>query len=249
MNVAKCVIGFLFAALATLAISACQTTSSPELLAPTWQAADYNVPAKKFGIEGYCEGSINGGIAKKCFPQLKGKKVPVIVFAHGCAGIDYRSAAMIKMFSSLGYPVFAPNHQARPGWRRSCGHSYGIMGQRFAEIDYALAKLREIPWVDQSRLILAGFSEGGIVAAEYGGDAFKGRIVLGWGCARGVQTDVPVLNIVGSKDNETVHGNQLCGLSNDGLTKAIHVNAGHNVLEDPATTQEIKAFLKATIGE
>lgn len=42
-----------------------------------------------------------------------------------------------------------------------------IMGLRFEEAAYAAKMLKDLPWVDGNKLILAGFSEGGVTAALY----------------------------------------------------------------------------------
>ena len=75
-----------------------------------------------------------------------------------------------------GITTFSPNSFARPGRSEECGSamSSGAVALRFEEIRYTLKQIRELPWIDQSRLVLAGFSEGGLTAANYRGSGFKG---------------------------------------------------------------------------
>jgi len=61
--------------------------------------------------------------------------------------------------AQLGYPVFAPSSFARPGRTRSCGQADSVMNWRLEEIRIALANLKTMTWIDQNRLVLAGFSE------------------------------------------------------------------------------------------
>ena len=81
---------------------------------------------------------------------------------------------------------------------------------RQAEINYAVSRLNELPFVDQTKMFLMGNSEGGFAAARYTGSEFKARIVLSWACESGYYTDYPhlgslpekhpFLNIVGRED-------------------------------------------------
>jgi len=45
------------------------------------------------------------------------------------------------------------------------------MGLRFQEAAYVKV-LKGLPWVDEKKLILAGFSEGGVAAALYSGNEY-----------------------------------------------------------------------------
>jgi len=43
-------------------------------------------------------------------------------------------------------------------------------------------QLQAAPWADPARLVLAGYSQGGIAAALYDGPEFKARIIIAWPC-------------------------------------------------------------------
>ena len=178
-------------------------------------------------------------------------KLPVVVFLHGCAGWGSRQSRVMQLANANGYTVFAPDSFARPGRVRHCGQGgTNKLEMRLEEVEYAVRRLRELPWVDQERLVLMGFSEGGFAAARYRGSDFRAVLVLGWGCPRGrlhVPGSVPVLNLVGRDDQETRWGNRLCSAwFRDGF-RAKHVEAGHDVSEDPRAQAIVGEFLREAL--
>lgn len=195
----------------------------------------------------------NDGTLRNCLQtggNVGDKKLPAVVFLHGCAGINSRQTSVMSLFVDAGYATFMPDSMARPDRRRECGQASKYVHLRFDDINYALARIREMPWVDHERLVLAGFSAGGLGAAEYldFGGVFKARVILGWGC-RGdtpVDTRAPYLNLVGRNDGETSRGNQLCGAIGE-RSEARHVDAGHDVSEDPESVNLIRKFLEGTL--
>lgn len=185
-------------------------------------------------------------------PQGVTGKVPAVVFLHGCAGWNSRQYAVMETINSNGYIVFAPDSFARPGRVRHCGQVFksGIIGQRLAEVELAVAKIRQLPWVDPHRLVLAGFSEGGIVASAYSGNDFRGVLVLGWGCGRqqvSAPRSVSVLNVVGAHDDESSTGSALCAVGSRPHSRAVNVNAGHDVSGDPETARIIGDFMRSVL--
>jgi dienelactone hydrolase len=154
----------------------------------------------------------------------------------------------MRLFTLNGYVTFMPDSFARPGRYMACGKRTDTL-LRYEEIENALAEMRKIPWIDQKRLILAGFSSGGLAAAEYGGDEFKVRVILGWGCSKGISaaSSVPVLNLVGKNDSETWAGNALCSVAGRENSLAQHVDAGHDVSEDAKAMAIVKDFLERTL--
>ena len=191
---------------------------------------------------------------KDCFdvgvPDAKGP-VPAVIFLHGCKGWNNRQARVMDLINDNGFTTFSPNSFARPGRKRKCGKvGRSTLNLRFNEIRYALKQIRKLPWIDQSRLVLAGFSEGGLAAARYTGGEFKAVIVMGWGCRRGIlgaPNHVPVLNIVGKNDYETRWGNRLCNVGSRPNSKAVHVEAGHDISQDPASGDQINVFLEKVL--
>ena len=111
-----------------------------------------------------------------------------------------------------------------------------------------------------------GSSEGGLAAARYPGNEFKGRVVIGWSCEKGYFTDNPkigankkdpFLNIVGYKDeyfgvdavwnqNQNKTGNCAQQMSSDGFDKGkiiIYPDGYHNNRENQYIVYDILGFL------
>ncbi len=236
-------VSLMFGALALLA--ACQSPGgdSDKL---TWERGFVVIPSSG----GKCSLRMIGfeDARKDCLtPQPEGTKglQPAVLFLHGCGGINQRQYHVMEMFTNLGYVTFMPDSFARPGRWRACGATRRIQHLRFAEIAYALSEIRKIPWIDQSRLVLAGFSEGGVIAGRYDGTEFKARVVMGWGCVGGGLTgEGPLLNLVGKRDFATTGGNRLCPIGSRWKNSlARHVDAGHDVADDPESITIIKKFL------
>ena len=229
---------------AAFVLGACQTTD-PASDRLTWERGWLAIP----GAAGGCHKTAMAN--KDCLAAgpkgAKGAegKVPAVLFLHGCAGINSRQHHVWDLFIEAGYVTFMPDSFARPNRRRACGSSYTVIHLRYAEIKTALAEIAKIPWIDQKRLVLAGFSSGAIAASDYSGDEFMARVVLGWGCRRGIAAagHIPVLNLVGAGDNETRRGNELCSVGGRPKSAAVHVDAGHDVADDAAAAGLVKAFL------
>ena len=226
------------------ALSACQSSDSDSL---TWEQGTVTIP----GAANTCDETLISN--QSCLADgIRGADgpLPAVLFLHGCSGINSRQYHVFNLFTQAGYVTFMPDSFARPGRRRDCGRAYETIHLRYAEIRYALERMRKIPWIDQKRLVLAGFSAGGIAAAEYGGDEFKARAVFGWGCGNGVNAgrDVPVLNLVGRHDRETRRGNELCAFGGRPHSQARHVDAGHDVADDPESLNIVKVFLQKVVG-
>ena len=73
----------------------------------------------------------------------------------------------------------------------------------------ALQALRQQPWADTSRLVLAGTSEGAAAVARHDGTGFAGRIIYSWSCEDNYFVQAhrsvlppgqPVLNVMSSTD-------------------------------------------------
>lgn len=183
-------------------------------------------------------------------PDAK-EPVPAVIFLHGCAGWNGRQARTMNLIKENGYVTFSPDSFARPGRKSKCGKVRRYtLNLRLEEIRYAVKQIRKLPWVDQGRLVLAGFSEGGLAAARYAGNDFRAILILGWGCGSrtiNAPNSVPVLNLVGKDDKETRHGNVLCSVGSRPHSKAIHVDAGHEIPTDPAAYDIIGAFLEKVL--
>ena len=144
--------------------------------------------------------------------QARGATWPVIVYLHGCTGIG--QYAFFRRLADAGFVVIAPDSLARRYRPLQCdpktqtgGYNLFVYDFRQAEINYAVQRLLEMPWVASGNMFLVGTSEGGVATALYRGDEFRARVVTQWTCSgrsivRGIEgpRDSPLLAIVGSSD-------------------------------------------------
>ena len=232
-------------------ITACQTTSvGGSDVQLTWQDAFVAIP------DSYRSEHCSGRATTDCLQRLdRTRKLPVVVYMHGCSGPNL---VVVGDFLKLGYVTVAPNSLARA--RRTVDCAVGsdkkrIMGLRFQEAAYAAKMLKDLPWVDGNKLILAGFSEGGVAAALYSGNEYAARIILGWTCTGGEAwwsgirgpSKTPVLSIVGSNDHyyQNKYNAGQCRVYNRPKSKSIVLKgAGHDVVSLTDTWIAVEEFLK-----
>lgn len=112
-------------------------------------------------------------------------RVPVFLEVTTCTGLGsgYALSAL-----RAGYAVVAPESFARGPQRiAACAPSRiaaTVRRWRHQEIDYALQRLRELPWIDPDRIVLGGHHEGAqAVAGWFGDEALAGYLVSGLACA------------------------------------------------------------------
>jgi len=143
-----------------------------------------------------------------------GARFPVVLYMHGCSGMDVEEESAKLFLMESGYPVFMPDSFARRGRQSNCalvrrttGGASGAPFLRLAEIRYALDELARLPFVD--RVFLVGYSEGGLAVAnvEQSPVPLAGIVVMSWHCQgheefSGIKAppDVPVLALIGDND-------------------------------------------------
>jgi dienelactone hydrolase len=169
----------------------------------TWEAAQVYLPGKVFA-------SAPGGIQES-------KPLPVVIYMHGCTGIDPRhDVRWADFIKSLGFAVVLPDSMARPGRKPNCDprtKSGGAFPQAHAmrqeEIAYALEQLRKAPWADARNIYLMGHSEGGQAAARCRLGGLRGVIISGWTCTHArnpvfdgihVPVETPILAMAFDRD-------------------------------------------------
>lgn len=145
------------------------------------------------------------------------RKLPVVLYLHDCPGLKIEAVRDIEELAAIGYAVFAPDSFDSRARKSDCVRFEFVAGlnpdayaQRQVEIAVALAQLRDLPWVDQSAIILYGLGEGALAAANYPGHEFRGVVLTGWTCGgaqyaddvAGIKTppDVPILSLVSRYD-------------------------------------------------
>ncbi|MFI4999192.1 MAG: alpha/beta hydrolase [Reyranellales bacterium] len=151
----------------------------------------------------------------KDMPRTAGDPVPVVVFLHGSSGLSLKAIGeWQKWLSSLGIASVAPDSFAladRVTYTSPIAKDIyeRIHALRSSEIPLAAAALKGAAWADQSRIVLAGASEGGPAVARNDGSEFAARIIYAWSCednyfvdAHGTRVIVeqPVLNVISATD-------------------------------------------------
>lgn len=206
---------------------------------------------------------------------------PTIVFNHGSTGRGHNKS----FYTRTASPAVVANHFVERGWmilfpqRRGRGKSGGAYGEGLApdgsgyscnieiaiagfdraveDMDAVVRHLRERPDVEQSRLVIAGVSRGGILSIAYAGmrpGIFRGAVNfnggwLGRGCAnheivnpaifeRGALAGISTLWLHGTHDQyyriEHCRGNFERFRSAGGQGKFIAAAAGHALMFKPA---------------
>ena len=121
--------------------------------------------------------------------ELK-NKFPVVIYLHGCAGINRDALNWGSYISSLGFIVILPNSMARNGRISNCdpklkkGNGAFPMARKYRqqEIDYSLSQTINISWAQRQNIFLMGHSEGGIAVAQSPHSEFAGEIISGETC-------------------------------------------------------------------
>ena len=122
---------------------------------------------------------------------------------------------------------------------------------RHEEIGFALQQISKLDWIDRSRIVLAGFSEGGSAVSGYDGDGFVAHIIMGNDCKYDdgmplAPRGVAVLNLVGANDEPE----DLCTIIREvGGSRAISLaGRGHGFAGAPEAIFAIAKFLEACCG-
>lgn len=146
------------------------------------------------------------------------KPLPVVIYMHGCAGIDPRhDERWADYIRGLGFIVVLPDSMARPGRQSNCDPRFkthtGTFPQAYAmrqeEIRHAVEQIRKSSWADSKNIFLMGHSEGGQAAARCRLDGFRGVIISGWTCTHAtlpafdgifVPVETPILAMAFDRD-------------------------------------------------
>ncbi len=170
-------VGALFALFALLSNSAYAWMVQGYDVSKTWETAVVYVPSNL--------------LAKRVDSVKVDSPLPVVIFLHGCGGINDHERRWANFLKSQNYIVVLPNSYGIPGRLSNCTGTLPdrtvwrvpIDVLRPAEAEYALSKVRESEWADKNNIFLMGFSEGGMAAHNANAEGFAGIIMSGFPCA------------------------------------------------------------------
>jgi len=209
--------------------------------------------------------------AFKDAPRETRARVPVVVFLHGSSGLGLKAIGEWQQWlATMGIASFAPDSFALPGrvtYTSPVGKDFyeKIHALRGSEITLAVQALKDAPWADPRRLVLAGTSEGATAVARYAGDAFATRMIFSWSCEdnyfvethrTAVRPEQPVLNVISATDPFFSRSNAWlgqpaavghCAAAFKDHPKASIVlipGAPHTLLNLPAARQVVAGYLQ-----
>lgn len=171
-----------------------------------------------------------------------GVRAPAVLVMHGCSGIFPSPAAYRVFFMERGYSIIEPDSFARPG--HSCNGS--PFKERTEDLAYAYEMMRELPWVDQDRIVLMGISQGGAAVARWQKPGFAAHIILANDCGGSrprAPAGTPILAVVGEKDK--YYNGSSCKVSqqNKGSRSIVIPDAPHGIIDYLETEQAIEELL------
>lgn len=251
-------------------LSACGmmfAANNPEELKRTYNQAIVAIPPNYYGAKAlktmvYLAPSQRMQEIKQDIAEiLAEKKIPLVIYLHGCAGFSRTSEHDIHFLVRNGYAVIAPDSFARNYRPQRCNTSTydayltsGVVTYRLAEANYAYKEAYNLPWIDKQNIFLMGFSEGGKGVANYSQGGLAGRIILGWTCNAGWGEDggvfgpdnEPIFAAVASKDPWYTHFTNVgdCGRFGKNIESIVVDSSRHDVQTLPEIKEKILKFLK-----
>lgn len=240
----------LVVALSSAALSACATMEAGSDISNAWEKGLAFTPEKENAVPLGTLTTVN--------------QYPVVLFMHGCSGIESAEMSWGKFLKNLGFVVIIPDSLARRDRVKSCDTStanyfgtHTTHRLRQQEIDYALEKMQTSPWSDKKNIFLMGHSEGGVAAARTRHGEFRGIIISGWTCTTkyegygGIYSPktVPILSILWNWDRwypTGGHTSGTCEKSFAGRTMAKHISLdgfNHNTFVSPVAREEVQKFV------
>ena len=226
----------------------------------TWQRAEVALPAPLFGPRPVLGLWADQEVQQSLAAVPAGSRLPAALVLHGCSGFGIEETNAKLFLVASGYPVFMPDSFARRGRQSNCAVRTGATGfapgapyLRLEEIDYALAAIARLGFVD--RVFLVGLSEGGLAVAAVDRSPLPlaGIVVLSWHCQgrepyQGIKApaDVPVLTLIGDSDPwyqamAGRHCGEVFGRRADARSLVLPGN-GHPVFTSPIAVNQAQAM-------
>lgn len=245
------------------AVAARSPGPSSSALHRTWANAVVSIPQSITATGKFCRGVQEKARIRECIDDVRpDARTPAILFMHGCDGMNL---PYVTYLGSLGYPVFAPDSLARGNRQIDCrfyapDKPRSILRARLEEAEYALRQMRALPWIDSRRIILTGFSEGGVTTALHERNDVLGKMIFGWSCNaldpwwRGVRGSraIPVLAVTGADDpyhkNHSNRGD--CGpfiRNRPNSSSLILPNVEHDIIRNRQAQGAIRDFVQSLL--
>lgn len=215
----RAILGVLAGSALPLAACAAELAAIPDLddpagLAETWRQARVALPQTLTAGNETRQGTRDDAAVATALANVPaGRKVPTVLYLHGCSGFGNSGKVNVALLVEAGYAVIAPDSFARPGRPATCDPKQSavivsrevaaqVHRMRLAEVRYAMERIGEFPWVDRDKLFLFGHSQGATAAAAYVGQGFRARVVTGTRCTQGIgaRADEPVLAVFSTDD-------------------------------------------------
>lgn len=210
------------------------------------------------------------GVLRDAPREIRGP-LPLVVFMHGSSGLGLAAIGEWQHWLAvMGVASLAPNSFALPDrltYKSPVDKATyeRVHALRLSEVVLATQAVAALPWVDKTRLVLAGTSEGATAVARYPGAEYAARILFSWSCednyfvqAHGtaLPSDRPVLNVMSSTDvffsgsnpwlgNPAPQGH--CGASlkaNKQASVVLIPGAPHTLLNLPQARHPVAGFLR-----
>jgi dienelactone hydrolase len=257
------------AGLAALLFGAALAFADDGELARTWQAARVYVPSETPA------GSriIETGEIDEAFDTSSADPAAVILYAHGCSGLNRITDATGRFLAQAGYIVIAPDSFARLEKPASCvpgkhkgGLHRAILGWRQAEIRHAFDQVAAMPALQDLPVVLMGHSQGAITTATIENLPAAARVIEGWTCHAGwpeyrglaAPPDQPVLALVGENDpwfqRAFLKGDCGAFMEDETASRSIvyrapnYLNAKHWLSGDSDVQREILDFIERAVS-
>jgi len=189
---------------------------------------------------------------------------PVVIYVHGCHGLDDDLTQWAGVLTAAGYAVVAPAASTRGERAPRCNDAtlYGRddlvdFARRAAEVRYAHRQLLMLRWVVPQSVFLFGFDHGGVIVADWRQRDVAGYIVTGWTCTspdmrHGLFTppDRPVLAIRWAEDplfrDPAWNGDCEAHLAErPGSRSLVLEGRGHSTATSPEARAAVLRFLHA----
>jgi dienelactone hydrolase len=132
-------------------------------------------------------------------------KYPVLIYLHGCTGLNDDSREWARTIKNLGFIVVQPDSFAIPGRRSNCDpthqrrqtlEGFDSFKLRNQELRYARNELLKLSWLDKNKIYLMGHSEGGMTVSRTPVEGFRAVIASGYWCNKRLEIkhgDAPFL--------------------------------------------------------